>query len=151
MTAQTWYSAVDRVTPHVVRILTPRGSGTGFLFYRSKTGRIVAIATAAHVIDQSHLWGEPIRIQHAPSGDPVLLRETDRALFVDPQKDTAAIVMAVGKLSLPPEPLALTPPEKYVKVGNDIGWLGYPAIPRADLCFFSGRISAWLQDELAYL
>ncbi len=31
-----WYKAVETVTPHVVRILTPRGSGTGFFFYRKK-------------------------------------------------------------------------------------------------------------------
>ena len=32
-----------------------------------------------------------------------------------------------------------------------MGWLGYPAIPRASLCFFSGRISAWVEAENAYL
>lgn len=40
---------------------------------------------------------------------------------------------------------------KHLKVGNEVGWLGFPAIPRADLCFFGGRVSAYLEDEAAYL
>ncbi len=31
-----WQDLVDLVRPHVVRVLTPRGSGTGFLLYNSE-------------------------------------------------------------------------------------------------------------------
>jgi hypothetical protein len=34
----TWQDAVDIVTPHVVRIRTPRGSGTGFFSHKTKSG-----------------------------------------------------------------------------------------------------------------
>lgn len=36
MAALEWHAAVDLVTPHVVRIWTPQGSGTGFLVSLSK-------------------------------------------------------------------------------------------------------------------
>ncbi len=147
----TWYTAVETVTPHVVRILTPRGTGTGFLFHYSKSGLLVGLATAAHVIEHSHYWGEPIKIHQTPSGDPVLLREPDRAIFLDEKKDTAAILLRADKLKLPPDPLPLIRERAHLKVGSEIGWLGFPAIPRADLCFFGGRVSAYLKDEAAYL
>ncbi len=52
---------------------------------------------------------------------------------------------------MPAEPLPLVPKDKFLKVGNKIGWLGFPAIQGANLCFFSGDISAWLQSQMAYL
>ncbi len=36
-------------------------------------------------------------------------------------------------------------------MGNKIGWLGFPAIPTASLCFFAGDVSAWVQSLSAYL
>ena len=32
---------------------------------------------------------------------------------------------------------------KFLRVGNEIGWLGFPAVETTSLCFFGGRISAW--------
>lgn len=37
-----------------------------------------------------------------------------------------------------------------MKVGASIGWLGFPALPSADLCFFTGSISARLESLSAY-
>jgi len=54
-----WHEAVEIVTPHVVRITTPIGSGTGFLIARSKNGNVCGVATAAHVIDHAHYWEQP--------------------------------------------------------------------------------------------
>jgi len=113
----------------------------------------VGIATAAHVVDQSHDWGEPIRIHHAASGPPVLLPATHRAILLDEKKDTATIVLSSAGLSLPslpslPDtPLDLVPPSGYLRIGVEIGWLGYPAAVSTALCFFRGTISAWLGDE----
>jgi len=149
MAKKSWYEAVETVSPHVVRILTPHGSGTGFLFYRSKN--LMGIATAAHVIAQCHYWEDPIRILHSPSDGAVLLRMSDRAVFLDSGKDTAAIIVVDSTLSLPPKPFDLVPEGRYLKVGNEIGWLGFPAVASSDLCFFGGRISAWKEDVRAYL
>jgi hypothetical protein len=143
-----WWDCVERVTPYVVRILTPRGHGTGFLFYRGPG--LVAIATAAHVINDSDYWEEPIRIEHA-SGEPILLRRIDRAVLRDDTKDTAAILIAKDRIAFPEEVLDLVPEKQFVKVGADIGWLGFPAISGANMCFFGGRISAYLEDASSYL
>jgi len=145
-----WHAAVDIIAPYIVRIATPRGTGTGFLVSHGKTNTIVGVATAAHVIDHSHYWEEPIRIDHAHSGESLLVRHTQRAVFLDPKRDTAAILFEKGRLPFPIETLGLAPHKMYLKTGNEIGWLGFPTIS-SELCFFGGRISAWLQDERAYL
>lgn len=151
MTDREWHSIVELVTPYVVRIWTPQGSGTGFFVSVSKSTPLCAVATAAHVIAHAHYWEEPLRIEHLASGKTLLLRQPDRAINIDDTKDTAAITFERGELAFPTEMLPLTDKDKYFKAGVEIGWLGYPAIPRANLCFFSGRISAWIQEEGAYL
>jgi hypothetical protein len=145
-----WHEAVDLIAPHIVRIATPRGSGTGFLVSHGKTNTICGIATAAHVVDHAHYWEEPIRLEHTLTGTSLVIRPAQRAVFLDPKRDTAAILFDKAHLPLPTETLGLAPDKMYLKTGNELGWLGYPAIS-SNLCFFGGRISAWLPEELAYL
>ena len=145
-----WFKAVETVKPHVVQISTPRGYGTGFFVSASKTSDFCAIATAAHVIRDSNWWEEPIRLFHPSSGTSVILRHADRALHFDYARDTAAIVMRKGDLRLPDEPMNFTPEGKYLLVGNEVGWLGFPAVGSRTMCFFSGRVSAWLKDDGTY-
>jgi len=38
-----------------------------------------------------------------------------------------------------------------VKPGVEIGWIGFPGIFSLNACFFSGRISFWLEKDRAYL
>jgi hypothetical protein len=140
-----WHAMVEIVRPHVVRILTPRGSGTGFLLFNSKAAGFVAVATAAHVINSSHFWEEPIRIQHFATGATTLTRAGDRAVLIDNYKDVAAIMFYPGSMQFPENPLPLSSKDTHVKVGVEIGWLGFPAVA-TELCFFSGRVSAY--DEL---
>jgi hypothetical protein len=145
-----WFDAVGILRPHVVRIATPRGTGTGFLVSSSDVSQICAIATAAHLVGAAHSWEEPIRItDHI--GKSVLLHHMDRAIILEDSHDTAAILLMRGELNLPNEPRMLTPPGKHLLQGNEIGWLGFPAIPLAELCLFSGRISAWIESQHAYL
>lgn len=147
----TWFEAVDIIQPHVVRISTPKGTGTGFLVSHGKNNPICGIATAAHVIDHAHYWEEPIRIDHVSSGGSLLIRHPERAIFLDAALDTAAILFLKGEFPFPPDTLPLAPQGKFLRVGNEIGWLGFPAISAANLCFFGGKVSAWLQGEDAYL
>ncbi len=151
MVDQEWYNIIELVAPYVVRIWTPQGSGTGFLVSVSQSTPLCAIATAAHVIAHAHYWEEPLRIEHQASAKTLLLRQPDRAINIDTSKDTAAITFERGDLAFPDNILTLIEKGKYFKAGVEIGWLGYPAIPRASLCFFSGRISAWIEAENAYL
>jgi len=146
-----WFEVVDIIRPHVVRISTPRGSGTGFLVSHAKTNPICAVATAAHVIDHAHYWEEPIRVDHVSSGKSLLIRHTDRAIFLDSRRDTAAILFLGQDLPFPADTLPLAPEGKYLRVGNEIGWLGFPAISASNLCFFGGKVSACLTQEEAYL
>ena len=148
----TWHQMVDLVSPYVVRIWTPQGSGTGFIVSSSKTTPLCAVATADHVISHAHYWEEPLRIEQISTGKTLLLRQADRAVNNQPQTDTAAIVFERRDLTIPGDGTPLIPKDRHYKPGVEIGWLGFPAIPRASLCFFSGRISAWLPPpEDAYL
>ena len=141
---------VDIVRPHVVRILTPRGSGTGFLLFNSKTAGFVAVATAAHVVSSSHFWEEPIRIHHFATAATILTRAGDRAVLIDNFKDVATIMFSPGNMQLPNDPLPLSAKDTHVKVGVEIGWLGFPAVA-SELCFFSGRVSAYEDLRQRYL
>lgn len=145
-----WYEAVDALKPRMVRIATPTGTGSGFLLsWQSKSG-LCAVATAAHVVDHAFYWEQPIRLDQVETGNSVLTRQDQRAIFSDATLDTAVIVFENASIKAPEGDLAFVPEEKYLRVGNEVGWLGFPAITPS-LCFFSGRISAWREGEKAYL
>ena len=59
MPSVQWSEAVEILQPHVVRISTPGGSGSGFLISNGKINSVCGIATAAHVVDHAHYWEEP--------------------------------------------------------------------------------------------
>jgi hypothetical protein len=40
---------------------------------------------------------------------------------------------------------------KRLNPGVETGWLGFPAVAPFNLCFFCGHISAWLENDEAYL
>ncbi len=134
----------------MVRISTPNGHGTGFLFAQSTD--LWGIGTAAHVVRHEHAWEQPIRIEHLESKTEVMLHRAERAIVTRPT-DAAAIVMHKGTIPFPKMLLPLIDPTKLKRVGVEIGWLGYPALGwRNDrLCFFSGRISCLIQEESSYL
>jgi len=151
MAEPTWSGAVEQVRPHIVRILTPEGSGTGFLVSNGQNNTMCGIATAAHVVRHAHFWEQPIHIYHAESQRSVVIRRHERVIFLDMERDTAAIVLDRGDLEFPPDPLPLTPSGMFLRVGSKIGWLGFPAVQHANLCFFAGHVSAWVEDLSAYL
>jgi len=151
MTIREWHEEIESLRPSIVRLSTPQGSGTGFLLSVSATRPLVAIATAAHVVEHAHYWEQPIRVDHIESGASILLRHADRAILINSGRDSAAIIFEKQDLPLPPVPLGLIERNYHMKPGVEVGWLGFPAIPRASLSFFSGRISAWLEEEQAYL
>lgn len=145
-----WHEAVESLGPRVVRLATPVGTGSGFLLpWQSKSG-LCAVATASHVIDHAFYWEQPIRIDQIATSKTILLRQEHRAIFADPKRGTAIVVFEDGALTHPDGDLRFVPQENYLKVGNEVGWLGFPAITPS-LCFFSGRVSAWRAEEKAYL
>jgi len=145
-----WYKAFEAVEPYVVSITTPQGSGTGFLVYQTDEQGLLSIATAAHVIEYSYWWRQPIRIQHFKSGETIFLNADDRFIEINKERDTACIVFPGGKLPFPKAKLPLIKEEYRLKVGVEIGWVGFPAIAPHNLCFFSGSISCWIEEEGFY-
>ncbi|MBI5873147.1 MAG: trypsin-like peptidase domain-containing protein [Candidatus Omnitrophica bacterium] len=145
-----WHQAIEKMNNLVVRISTPQGSGTGFLVSHSTVKPVCGIATAAHVVDWAHYWEQPIRIDHFASGKSLLLHHNERSIHIEGH-DTATIILEKRDLPLPEHSPKLSPEEKFLKVGNEVGWLGFPAISPKNLCFFSGRTSCFLEEEHAYL
>jgi hypothetical protein len=145
-----WHVAFERVEPFVVKIMTPSASGTGFLVALTPNKELIGIATAAHVIDYPHYWEQPIRIEHFKSGKTIFLNHADRFIDTNQAKDTASIVLRRGDLPVPDSRLPTISETQHLKVGVDVGWVGFPAIAPSNLCFFSGMISSWVESEGFY-
>lgn len=155
--AMHWNEVVEKVTPHVLKIETPQGHGTGFLCLYNYDKTFVGIATAHHVIDHAHRWLTPIRVTQYPSGKSAVIgADASRAIWTSPQNDSALILAnkaALSNLVIPDNPLPLFPVDKRLAIGNEIGWLGFPALGDSAnmVCFFAGTVSAWQEESKAYL
>ena len=147
----SWDKAIELIKPHVVRIETPRGYGTGFLAFYNYDHAWCGIATAAHVVSLSDEWQEPIRIRHEGSAAPRFLKSDDRVIYIDYFNNSAVIFFLKGELQLPESPVTLLPMDQPGGIGIDVGWLGYPNIDAYTLCFFSGTVSARQGHLKAYL
>jgi hypothetical protein len=146
-----WDEVVQRIAPCVVKIETPSGHGTGFLVFYNDSRNLCGIATAHHVVSHADQWKQPIRINHLSSNTTTFLNEADRVIWGDEDKDSAVIVLSVGQLKFPQEPIPLLPMDRALAIGVEVGWLGYPAIAQYTLCFFAGNISAYWDFRNAYL
>jgi len=146
-----WNAVVAVVMPSIVKIETPSGHGTGFLCFYNEGRTICGIATAHHVIGHAEKWQEPIRMTNLDTGSSVLLKEPERVIWSDENKDSAVILHDLGNFQLPQEPISLIPTETQLPIGAEVGWLGYPAIAEYTLCFFSGNVSARWSFRNAYL
>jgi hypothetical protein len=146
-----WNEIVEKVTPYIVKIETPQGHGTGFLCIYNESKRMCGIATAHHVVAHAEEWQQPIRIHHYPSSTTAFLKESDRIVWFDEDRDSAVILFQAGKLTFPEELIQLRPTDNRLPIGIEVGWLGYPAIGPQILCFFSGTISALYEARKAYL
>ena len=151
MAGLSWQDAIDIIHPYVVKISTPLGFGTGFLFAHSADNSIVAVASAAHVLSHAHEWQQPIRLYHPSSKKDVFLKEEDRAIVLDSDLDTAAVVFTKPPFPLPDSLLALAPQGKRLRQGVNLGWVGFPGFAAHELCFFTGHISAYLESREIYL
>jgi hypothetical protein len=144
-----WDKAIRAVSPHVVKIETPSGYGTGFFIFYNHNAEWCGIATAAHVVSHADEWQQPIRVRNSSSD--IFLREEDRVIFLDYSTDSAVVLFLKRNLQIPELPIALAPMDEPCGIGADIGWLGYPAIEPNTLCFFAGAVSARQELRKAYL
>lgn len=144
-----WYIVHKIIRRRIFKIRSPRGHGTGFhIGSFGKNGSLAAIATARHVIESEHEWGEPIKVLHEESGKEVLLKVTDRAIFTFPPSDTAIIVFQKPTdLDLPKEEVPYFRNDKSIFPGVDISWCGFPSVQPDKPCFFHGYISCNLEKS----
>lgn len=148
-----WHQKVEKVTPHIVKIETQYGYGTGFLTLYNEARTICGVATSLHVVDQADKWQQPILIKHYSSGKTLLLKEpNDRFIFRNPETDSAVICFDRElEFPFPENPIPLLQSNFFIKIGVEVGWLGFPNVAPDTLCFFSGNISAKPKDTKAYL
>ena len=146
-----WDHAIETIRPHVVKIETPSGWGSGFLNLYNHDRSWVGIATAAHVVSHADEWQQPIRIRHDGSERPHFVKAEERVIFLDRFTDSAIVLLFKPELKLPKCPIGLLPMEQPCPIGLDIGWLGFPAIEPDTLCFFAGTVSARQANRKAYL
>jgi hypothetical protein len=109
------------------------------------------IATALHVVNYSEDWKQPIRLIHHSSQQSLFLQESDRVIFTDWKTDSAVILLQKKTLPLPDDAIELFPASSVLPVGQDVAWLGFPAIEPFTLCFFSGNVSAYQAGRNAYI
>lgn len=146
-----WTNVVEKVTPYIVKINTPMGHGTGFIYMYNENKTFCGIATAWHVIDYADEWQQPIRIYQPSSGNSLFLSYNQRVIFPEWNKDSAVILVPYRDLVFPEKVIPLFPTEAPLGIGVGVGWLGFPAIEPYTLCFFSGNISARQDFRNAYL
>jgi hypothetical protein len=149
----SWYSACAKVEPYIVKIETPAGAGTGFFFAYNEDKSLVGIATALHVVSEAQNWRYPIKI--VQGAKELFLTYEDRAVIVDNQRDSAAILVAAAackskEIAIPDKMLPLLASDKKAKVGVTLGWAGFPAIASRKLCFFQGGVSAFNPHDDSY-
>lgn len=149
MPEQPWHTILDSMRPYVFKILTPNGSGTGFQIFSNQNG-LCGIATAYHVIDHADEWHEPIKLLHFDSKKTVLIKNDERVIYSYKDKDLAFIVFNRGDLPLKDDP-PLLDSNRYLKQGGEISWCGFPVMALQDLCFFSGYVSCFLEEQQSYL
>lgn len=141
-----WARAIELVSQQVVRISSGDTRGTGFISYGRRRGTRV-VATAQHVVESAISNESPIHVGH---GHQVLtlgggglnrgfVHKTTEGV------DSAVLAFIAKELPQPTVPILnpTNPAEtSHIKVGTEVGWLGFPALRTVNgLCFFSGRIS----------
>lgn len=147
-----WDQVVRRMTPYMVRINTPDGSGTGFLCFHNIDKTWIGIATAAHVVSHADDWEQPIRITRHETDESKLFGARDRVVFPDYATDSAVVLIPTS-FDFPEDVVPLLPTTTTLPIGASVGWLGFPGIARnLTMCFFTGTVSAIERhDTHAYL
>jgi hypothetical protein len=147
----SWSDCYAQILPYVFRVETPEGFGSGVFFTYNRHKTIIAIATAAHVVEHADDWKQPLRLRQHSSGKERFLEDADRTILLDRRRDSASIIITNHGFDLPDDTLPMIAASKYKRIATEVGWMGYPSIAHPHLCFFTGRISSFLNDEDSYL
>ena len=111
-----WDQVASKVSPYIVKIETPTGSGTGFLCLYNDSKNLCGVATALHVVEHADEWQQPIRINHHQSGKTAFLKESDRFLFMNWITDSSIILFSksIADLPFPESTIRLLPLDKFI-------------------------------------
>ena len=147
-----WSKHVRTMRPHVVRITTPDGAGTGFILHIDKSKGKLTLATAAHVVRDALSWNQLISIYHeAFKEDPLKAWPGERSILLHPRFDSACITVDLPEVredAFPQEPIEHVPFETAVTSGTEVGWLGFPYLVNSKRpSFFSGHISVFAENR----
>lgn len=147
----SWSDCQAAMLPYIFRVETPDGFGSGVFFAYNRRKTIIAIATAAHVVEHADDWKQPIKLRQHSSGKTRFVLDSDRSIFLDRRRDSASIIISNDGFDLPADTLPMIPADKYKNIGTEIAWMGYPSIAHPHLCFFTGRISSFIREDDSYL
>ena len=150
-----WSNAVQQMMGNLVRIETHGdGYGSGFIIPPPKnTPGNSCVLTAYHVIELAHKTGATITIRSAKTGTRVDLPSLLRNVFVVKERDQAIISFNAPNGFASLHTVHFLSHDYHYNPGVELGWLGFPKLQKAINvpCFLSGRISAYLPDDEAYL
>jgi hypothetical protein len=145
-----WDEAINTISPHVVKIATPTGYGTGFLAFYNLAGDWCGFATAAHVVSHADESQQPIRIKNEVSSAPRFLRADERVIFLDHATDSAVVLFLKGS-STPREPYS-TPANGRALRDWSGHWLAWISHHRARLSvFFRGVLGRLLERPISLM
>lgn len=145
-----WHTDFAKVRPYILRLETPQGFGTGFLFAYNNNKKFAAIATAAHVVEYADDWKLPIKIRHHESGKEIFLLDAERFIDLDRRRDSASVILPNPGF-LPDQLLPMIDPTQFQSIGVEVAWAGYPTIADPHLCLFTGTVAAFISEEDSYL
>lgn len=142
-----WTEAIELVSQQVLAIRTSACSGTGFVSYGRQRGTRI-IATAQHVVESAINNNELIHVSNEQRILTLGNVGLNTRFLYGTTPDVDSAILAVITHDLPRPSVPIMDPEnpeelEQVKVGTEVGWLGFPALTTVSgrLCFFSGRIS----------
>ena len=148
-----WHQAVKVMAKNMVKIST-RGDGYG-------SGILVpppanapgnyCILTAYHVVRTADQTGATIDILIEDTNRIIKLPSLQRSIFFIEKRDQALILFSSSKTFGSINSYKLPEGPGHYSRGVEFGWLGWPRIARDTLCFFRGVVSAYVEQDDAYL
>jgi hypothetical protein len=93
-----WSDCQRKMLPCIFRVETPEGFGTGVFFAYNRRKSVIAIATAAHVVERADDWKQPIRLHQHTSGRVRFVEDAQRVILLDRRRDSASILITKDEL-----------------------------------------------------
>lgn len=153
MARMEWHQAVNQMMRNMVKVST-RGDGYGsgvFVPPPINAPGNHCILTAYHVVKKADQTGATIDILIEDSKKVLKLPSLQRTIFHHEQRDQALILFSSPRKFGDTDCYKLPESPGHYSRGVEFGWLGWPRIAPHTVCFFRGVVSAYLDQDDAYL